>query len=152
MKTYLTTHETSGALAGKWKPPQAKEGHRGMAPRGGLWQSQFWHARGWEKVLCMNRLSPAGGRQTFLLELKPEPQTAPLVGTRGGPRQVLFPGTGDEVIFQTRIPERERGQGKGSSRQRSRMSTWREATGQGRRKGSIASSGTFHLLYALLCS
>lgn len=79
-KIYLATNEISGALAGKWKPPQAKEGHRGMAPRGGLWQSQLWHAWGWDKVLCMNRPSPAGGTQAFLLELKPEPQTAPPAG------------------------------------------------------------------------
>lgn len=63
----------------------------------------------------VNKPSLAEGRQAALLELKVEAQVlSPYLGIRRGPEKMPFPGTGEKVIFQTRIPE-GKGQSGGSS-------------------------------------
>lgn len=77
MNNYSTANGVSEALAGKWKPPQAREGHPEWQQ--GLELSQFW-------------LKPEPGgstphrkRQEPLLELKPgAPGCLPWMGTGRG--------------------------------------------------------------------
>ena len=138
-KTYSAAN---GAPAGKWRPPQARQGqpewHQAEtcdSPCSGL-------SRSWEEVLSSRRKTgtPPGAKAW-----------SPGLLTLGGDKERTWksPGREDKVVFQTRTPEGKVRVGAGQSRAAPWGHIEKQST-QGRRKCSITSSGTFHLLYLLL--